>query len=100
MDLEVLETQWLWSQEVAEDQIGTPEGGGGQRIPLLMFACLHFRQIKKQKKENGDYDGALTVLNFARGVGERLEGHQGRGIWLHLRRHQVVRTLQQHGLKR
>ena len=50
LDLEVLETQWLWSQEVAEDQIGTPEGGVGQRIPLLVFVYLHFRQIKKNKK--------------------------------------------------
>ena len=100
LGLEDLETHRLWSQGVAEDQIGTPEGGVGQRIPLLMFVCLHFCQIKKQKKENGDYDGALTVLNFARGVGERLERHQRLGVWLHLCRHQVVRTLQQHWLKR
>ena len=59
LDLEVLETQWLWSQEVAEDQIGSPEEGGGQRIPLLVFVFLHFRQIKKK---NSHYTAHRAVV--------------------------------------
>ena len=50
LGLEDLETHRLWSQGVAEVQIGSPEEGGGQRIPLLVFVFLHFRQIKKNKK--------------------------------------------------
>ena len=50
LDLEVLENHPLWSQGGAEDQIGSPEGGVGQRIPLLVFVCLYFCQIKKQKR--------------------------------------------------
>ena len=74
-------------------------GGGSGAEDTPSDVCI-FASDKETKKENGDYDGALTVLNFARGVGERLERHQRLGVWLHLCRHQVVRTLQQHGLKR
>ena len=73
-------------------------GGGSGAEDTPSDVCIFASDKERQKKENGDYDEALTVLNFARGVGERLEGHQRLGVWLHLCRHQVVRTLQQHRL--